>query len=447
MTLTEDPRGMCLGEGICDASGACAEGEYVFGSLYGGTQGDDGLGLAIDSAGAWLIVGGSVGPWAFGEDINTESGGIDFFVGKLDAAGQPLWNYRFGGMETDYLRTVAVDAADAIYVGGYVDGQTSAFSSQGPIGQAGERTAAVGKLSSEGDEDWLAGFGFASSDDQVFSVAVDDGDGSVVAVGRRQGLFMAKLDADDGTTLAISDFSSSAFDHRIMDVAIAPDGAVAITGQVQGDVDFGGGMISTGASLAIFVAVFDRWNGQPAIEDTYRWADVFPGVATGLGRRVVFEADGGVTICGDVQGSSADFGGDAHPLAGGLDAFVARFAADGTYRGSATFGAAGDQVAAGMALDEHGNFGLAGWFQGELGLGGLTSNGGDDAFAVKLTPELELLWARKFGDGANQFARQAAYTGDGFVLLGAAAGSLAVPNGGTASAAGDIDFMVLRLSQ
>lgn len=432
-----DPRAICVGEGVCDSIGACAEGDYLFGSMYGGTLDDDMLSIAVGSDESWVIGGGAIGSWMFGAARNAPSGGQDLFVGKLDDAGQPIWNYRFGSPATDYIRHIVLDEDDDIYFGGYVDDVTSAFAGQGAVGAAGNRTGIIGKLTKDGSEVWLVDYGVATSD-QIHQLAYDPVADAVIGVGEHDGLFFVKLDATTGAELDLTQFGSGGGDDGIFGVAVAGDGTVAITGFVQGAVDFGGGMLTATATRP-FVAVFDG-------ERVHSWSAVFD-AAEGVGHDVVFEADGGVTIAGYVTGRSAGFGGDVHTVIGGRDAFVARFAPDGTYRHSIVFGSPGDQEVQGLARDTAGNIVAAGVFEGDLGIGDLSSTGGFDALALKLTPELDLLWARGLGDGADQFARGLAETADGYVFAASGRGSVAVPGGGTETSAGGLDIFLFELSR
>ena len=97
-------------------------------------------------------------------------------------------------------------------------------------------------------------------------------------------------------------------------------------------------------------------------------AAVFTGAGSGHGRDVVVARDGSVYVTGVFSGT-VDFdpgpGRDARVAVDGYDVFVTRYAPDGAYLGTRTFGRAGDDESGGVELSESGDVTLSG--NGELG--------------------------------------------------------------------------------
>src|SRR5262249_28945947 len=103
-----------------------------------------------------------------------------------------------------------------------------------------------------------------------------------------------------------------------------------------------------------------------------------------------------------------DPGPGIYPLTarGGTDAYVAKYAADGSLVWARRMGGdvvvsspVDDDYARAVAVDGNGNVYVAGQFNGTGDFGGvtLTSAGGRDAFVAKLDPNGQVLWANRWG--------------------------------------------------
>jgi len=120
---------------------------------------------------------------------------------------------------------------------------------------------------------------------------------------------------------------------------------------------------------------------------------------------VATDAQGNVYVIGSFAGSLA-FGGAIGTLtsAGGTDVLVAKLDNTGTVLWAKRYGNTADQVGNAIAVDPTGNVVITGAFQGTVnfGAGTQTSFGGDDLFVAKLDPNGTQLWARAIGNTATQ---------------------------------------------
>lgn len=93
----------------------------LYSTLFGGASGEDVGALAVDGSGA-VVIGGrtSSGNLAIaGPAVQTPAVQSDSYLAKLNAAGTGLvFSNYFGAGEPNYLRSIAIDAAGAIYAGG-----------------------------------------------------------------------------------------------------------------------------------------------------------------------------------------------------------------------------------------------------------------------------------------------------------------------------------------
>ncbi len=100
----------------------------VYWTFLGGTREDDGLGIAVDAAGAAYVTGVTSSPDFPSADQSsaapgydqTFNGAYDAFVVKLDPLGETLAYWTFlGGTNLEIGQGIAVDAVGAAYVSGY----------------------------------------------------------------------------------------------------------------------------------------------------------------------------------------------------------------------------------------------------------------------------------------------------------------------------------------
>ena len=99
-----------------------ATGDHLWSNRFGGTSSEYGHSVAIDSAGNVLVTGYFQGTADFGGGGLTSAGDLDVFVAKYDASGKHLWSKRFGGTSGDYGLSVAIDSAGNVLVTGYFQG-------------------------------------------------------------------------------------------------------------------------------------------------------------------------------------------------------------------------------------------------------------------------------------------------------------------------------------
>ncbi|WP_437518082.1 hypothetical protein [Sorangium sp. So ce1099] len=185
--------------------------------------------LAIDSAGNALTV------------TAPESAPGYLTVSKLDPTGAVLWSRPFapdpsippgGAGRADW--SVAVNAADEVFVAGITDGTVDLGGGVLPAGPV------ILKLDAAG--------AYVFSDSIPFgdTLALDSADNIVVA-----GSGLAKLDPS-GAELWTLSFGASA-----RGITLSPTGMIALTGAASAAVDFGTGPIPHAGGSDIFVATFN----------------------------------------------------------------------------------------------------------------------------------------------------------------------------------------------
>ena len=148
----------------------------VYSGFLGGSENDEGRGIAIDSSGNAYVTGGTFSsdfPVKEGPDTS-HNGNWDAFVAKVDASGKNLVYSGFlGGSDMDEGLGIAVDSFGNAYVTGYTF--SSAFpTKEGPdtsYNDGGD--AFVAKVKSDGTGLVYSGFLGGSGSDRGWGIAVD----------------------------------------------------------------------------------------------------------------------------------------------------------------------------------------------------------------------------------------------------------------------------------
>ncbi len=157
-----------------------------YSTLLGGSGGDQGWGIAIDSAGCAYITGntaivdftpGHNFPVTLGAYDVTHNGIHDVFAAKLNAAGSDLLYATFlGGSGTEYAWDITVDGGGCAYVTGYTQNATINFpTTPGAFSttHSGDEDAYLSKLNEDGSELIYSTYLGGSDRDEGFALALD----------------------------------------------------------------------------------------------------------------------------------------------------------------------------------------------------------------------------------------------------------------------------------
>lgn len=178
------------------------------------------------------------------------------------------------------------------------------------------------------------------------------------------------------------------------------------------------------------------------------WARRFGRASESEPMGLAVDASGNVVVAGRYYGD-VDFGGGPLPSPGNnFQVFVAKYAPNGGHVYSRSFGDFWAEKATDVALLPDGSAIVVGSFAGfiDFGAGALESAGLEDAFVVKLGPDGETVWAKRFGGLGAEEPRALAVTPDGgLVVLGKARGQFDVGGVGPAPGATDSDTAIFTL--
>jgi hypothetical protein len=155
---------------------------HLWSTYLGGTDWDCGLGIAVDGSGSVMVTGGteSIG-WVSGGFDTTYNGSYeDAFVAKLSSSGAHLWSSYLGGSDWDDGQGIAVDGSGNIVVTGWT-GSGGWVSGGFDTTNDGNDDAFVVKLSQQGAHLWSTYVGGSGWDEGNGSAL--DASGNIVVTG------------------------------------------------------------------------------------------------------------------------------------------------------------------------------------------------------------------------------------------------------------------------
>ena len=146
-----------------------ADGNVLWDQTYGGIYGDYLESLQQTADGGFILGGHSQSP-AGGSKTSPSFGLVDFWVVRTDANGSPLWDRSFGGSGWDYLESVSQTPEGGFVLGGPSDSLPSGNKTSPNYHSATDWVPGfddywVVRLDANGDKLWDQSFGGSHSDD------------------------------------------------------------------------------------------------------------------------------------------------------------------------------------------------------------------------------------------------------------------------------------------
>ncbi|WP_156040407.1 hypothetical protein [Chondromyces apiculatus] len=393
-----------LGGGVITAGGGVnvftvkldESGQHAWSKGTGSDENQIARAVAVAPADSIVCTGSFSGMMNFGGAALDASGFADLYLAKLSSAGDHMWSENFGsgnGSGSAGAEDIAVDTSGNIFVTGSYTGSLSLGGPNLPPfngATSGYGEVLVAKFTPSGGHVWSRGFpgGGAQTGLQIEF----DGAGNVIVAGNMEGAVDfggGLLTSSGGSDIFIVKLNSAgnhvwsrrfgdAESQFVSGLAVDGEGNVVVTGLLQGTMDFGGAPMTATGTPDLYIAMLDG-------SGTHLWSKSYAQEsASTVGMRVVASPEGDLVAAGGFSGS-VDFGGGVLTSAGGVDVLLLELHASGAHKRSRRFGGSGDQVARTLALSGEHVF-LAGDFRESIdfGAGPLASKGMADVFVAKL---------------------------------------------------------------
>jgi hypothetical protein len=355
----------------------------TFAKSIGGSNLDVAYSIIQSSDGGYIVAGET---WSFG------AGGSDFYVVKLDSAGNVVWTKTIGGSDDDYAWSI-IQSSDGGYV---VAGETWSFG-------AGSSDFWVVKLDSSGNVQWTKTIG-GSSGDYANSI-IQSSDGGYVVVGQTnsfgENIFVVKLDSS-GNVLWSKTISGSYYDF-VRSIIQSSDGGYVVVGRTL-----------RAGRYDMYIVKLDSY-GDVVWTKTIGGDDDHDEAYS-----IIQSSDGGYVVAGYTE----SFG------AGGSDFYVVKLDSSGNVQWTKTIGGSEKEVATSIIQSSDGGYVVAG-FTESFGAGYF------DIYVVKLDSSGNVQWTKTIiGRSSDDFPWSIIQSSDGGYVVAGHTYSLG---------AGGWDFYVVKM--
>ena len=355
--------------------------EELWQKTYGGAADDEAWSVAATADGG-CIVAGSTKSFGAGEE--------DLYLVKLSSSGETAWTRAYGGSLEEVAYAV-MPVSDGYVAAGYA----GSF-------KRGRFDGWLVRTNAKGDTVWARCYGGNSYD--IFKSVAPAGDGFIAAGHTRSfgagdfDFYVVRTKAN-GDTLWTRSYGGSAGEHANC-VCPTADGGFILAG-----------------STASYGAGGDAWLVRINSKGDTLWTHDYGGSADDCANSVLATADGGFVFAG----STRSFG------AGGEDVWLVRTNAKGDTVWTRTFGGAGWDWAASVALAPDGGFVVA-------GTNGSQKTGGDEVWLIKTDANGVMQWNRLAGGALTDNGLGVCCRPGGYFVAGAT----------SSKGAGEADAFVLR---
>jgi hypothetical protein len=387
----------------------------VYSTYIGGSDWDEGYGIALDGSGNAYVTGRtrSTDYDVTGGAFQTTGGGTwwDVFVTKLNASGSGLvYSTYIGGSSEDWGLGIAVDGSGNAYVTGgtgSTDYHVTAGAFQATHGGGGVDVF-VTKLNASGSDLLYSTYIGGSDADEGFGIAADSS-GNVYVTGRTRStdyhvtagvfqathggggvdVFVTKLDAS-GSDLVYSTYIGGGSDDEGFDIAVDGSGNAYVTGWT-GSTDYhvtAGAFQAThgGGGVDVFVTKLNA-SGSDLLYSTY-----IGGSDADEGFGIAVDGSGNAYVTGYTGSTDYDVTVDAFQTTkeGNADVFVTKLNASGSGLVYSTYIGGNDfEVGYSIAVDGSGNAYVTGYtfstnYHVTMGAFQTTKEGNADVFVTKL---------------------------------------------------------------
>lgn len=319
----------------------------------------------------------------------------DVFVVKLDPSdGTAQWVIKMGGNLIDKSYAICENSNGGIFVTGTFSGTANFGSNQLNSGNLNNINIFVANVNDAGSCSWAIQAGNAMDEDLAYDIAQSpNGDlvlsgffyspatfGSVTATGIPGGpdLFLASFNPANGNTKWVSTGGSDGGDWGT-GIGFDPNNNIYVSGFIGDTASFGPFTIPDNGYGNIFIG---KYNSNGVVQ----WVKSNGSISNDSGLDVVTDFGGSSYITGYVT-ATADFDGTLLTGTQLKDAFVCKYATDGTLRWVTKIGGPGFDTGHSIFFNQNGKVTVAGEFFGNVNIGGTlvsAPSGEYSAFVTKM---------------------------------------------------------------
>ena len=416
-----DPQGNNYNPNATEDDGSCEYGPFL-GELdwvktYGGSNEDEALSVVLANDGGYLVLGNTRS--TDGDVTGKTATDLDYWLLKLDANGEKIWDRTYGGSQDDKAANIA-NTSDGGYI---ISGYTA--SNDGDVSEnAGFHDFWIVKIDGSGDIQWERSWGF-EGDDRGFHV-IQTSDGGYFASGE---LDVGPLEDGEGNDL--TEDQNKASQHSLGDywgIKMDADGNKIWRrffggGNVDESRDVlqtsDGGFLLIGNSessdfdISNARGANDYWVIKISSEGDMLWEKSFGGSESDFTFSVAEASNGNFIITGDTR--SSDF--DVSSLKGNADVWAVKFnGSNGSIIWEKTYGGTSFDSSRGIIKLDNGTYLISG-SSTSTDLDVSSNHGINDAWAFIIDEDGNLEFELNVGGSDIDFAFDAVETVDHKIII------------------------------
>ncbi|GAB3713817.1 hypothetical protein GCM10027592_53320 [Spirosoma flavus] len=410
-------------------SGLSAQAQtLLWQKTLGGTQTDYATALTSTNDGGMVIAGYTS---STDGDVTGQHGGGDFWVVKLDAQGNLLWQKTLGGTQSEVPWAIKATSDGGVVVAGYTQ------STDGDVtGNKGTSDFWVVKLDAQGNLLWQKTLG-GTGIDQAYGLTTTSDEGVVVAgytqstngdvTGTRgnRDFWVVKLDAQ-GNLLWQKTLGGTGSDAA-SGITTTSDGGLVVVGYTS----------STNGDVTGQHGGADFWVVKLDAQGNLLWQKTLGGTGYDYASSIATSSDGGLVVAGTIESTNGDVTGNH----GDYDMWVVKLDAQGSLLWQKTLGGSDYDESYALTATGDGGYVVAGNVYSTDG--DVTGNHGDsDSWVAKLDAQGNLLWQKALGGSDDDEAFGVMPSGDrDLVVVGDAYSN----DGDVTGHQGRSDFWIVKL--
>ncbi|MFI5134297.1 MAG: T9SS type A sorting domain-containing protein [Chitinophagales bacterium] len=402
---------------------------------FGGSNNDEARSIQQTTDNGFIVAGFSS---SNNDDVTGNHNDNDFWIVKLDADGNLVWQKSLGGSASDQAYSIQ-QTTD----GGYIVAGSSNSNDGDVSGHHGSLSYTdywVVRLDASGNLVWQKSLG--GSNDELASSVQQTADGGFIVAGDSwstdgdvtghhgstsyNDYWIVKLDAG-GNLIWQKSFGGSDFDF-VHSVQQTNDGGFLNAGDTysdDGDVSGNHGG-------------FDYWIIKLDTAGNLTWQKSLGGSDADFAESFQQTSNGGFII----GGISYSIDGDVSGNHGGYDVWIVKLDAEGNLVWEKSFGGSNDDGATSLQLDNDGGFIVSGF--SDSNDGDVSGNHDlDDYWIVKIDTAGNLTWQKSLGGSYNDEAHSIQQTNDGGFIV---AGNSYSDDGDVSGNHGGEDYWIFKLS-
>ncbi|GIV32500.1 MAG: hypothetical protein KatS3mg031_0035 [Chitinophagales bacterium] len=366
-------------------------------------------------------------------DVSGNHGQSDYWITRLDGAGNLLWAYTYGGSKSE-----SANAIRQTVDGGFIVAGNSKSNDGDVSGNHGGEDFWVIKLDAIGALQWQKSFGGDHADEAYAVQQTMDG-GYIVAgytssnkfdvSGNHGGsdYWIVRLDA--AGNLVWQKALGGSKGEKAYDIRITSDSGYIVAGYSE----------SSNGNVSANNGNKDYWIVKLDATGNLIWEKNYGGSKEDIATSIQPTADGGYVVAGSSKSSD----GNVPANNGDEDFWMIRLDSLGNILWSKTYGGSGKDEAYAVVVTDDGGYAIAGGSKSNDG-DAAGNHGDSDFWIIRLDAAGTLLWQQMLGGNKNDKAFAMQQTSDGgFVLAGHADSH---NNGDVTGHHGSSDFWVVKLA-